>query len=449
VRGERESKHGIPLTGADCMLRAFDAEIARRSGANHVSQLVLRLGPGFDPERFVRLVTQVTHAQPILRSPIVRRFFVGAPIYQLVDAPRCPLPAISTTDASAPSNRSEPFPKLFGERLNERMAPRRGELLRFDIVRYDEGRGGTDLALSWMHMLFDGSGSENFVRFLDECFRGECSPVQLPCKDEFEAPADPRPMKERGDAAVAWQRRLSSFASKPAGSLAGPVRSVPQQLRYQRIELSASETEIATQAAKQRAGFLTPMLFYLAAGIRAHHAVLRERNAVPASYVAPVAVNLRPRGSAKAIFRTHVSMLWFQALPEQVEDLGDLIAALKQQRLEIIKGGLIESAVDAMDFARFAPARLYTHMARRDFHGELSSFFFAFTGEFLQGLESFCGAPILDGFHAAPVPPSPGSCLAIHLRGGRLNATHTYQQGVMSEHEHELFRGQLESDWLG
>ena len=163
MRGERESKHSIPLTGADCMLRAFDAEIARRSGANHVSQLVLRLGPGFDPERFARLVTQVTHAQPILRSPIVRRFFVGAPIYQLVDAPRCPLPAISTTDASALSNRDEPLPKLFGERLNERMAPRRGELLRFDIVRYDEGRGGTDLALSWMHMLFDGSGSENFA----------------------------------------------------------------------------------------------------------------------------------------------------------------------------------------------------------------------------------------------------------------------------------------------
>lgn len=431
------------------MLRAFDAEIRRKSGANHVSQLVLRLGPGFDPDRFKKLVTQVTQAQPILRSPIVRRFGVGVPLYKLVDAPRCALPVIEVAEATASSNLDEPLPERFVARLNERMAPERGELLRFDIVRYDAGRGGTDVALSWMHMLFDGSGSEIFVQWLDECFRGAGSPTQLPCPGELEAAEPQRSIKQRGDAAWAWQRRLSSFASQPAGSLAGPLRRVSQQLRYQRISLSPQQTEIAAQAAKKRAGFLTPMLFYLAAAIRAHHAVLRERNGVPRSYVVPVAVNLRAKGSAKTMFRTHVSMLWFQALPEQVEDLGDLIGVLKEQRLETIKAGLIEAAVDAMDFARFAPTRLYTHMARRDFGGELSSFFFAFTDEFLKGLSSFCGAPILDGFHAAPVPPSPGSCLAIHLRGGCLNATHTYQQGVLSAHEHELFRAQLQSDLLG
>ena len=47
----------------------------------------------------------------------------------------------------------------------------------------------------------------------------------------------------------------------------------------------------------QEAGFLTPMLFYLAATIRAHDAVFRARGSDPVSYVVPLPVNLRPKGS--------------------------------------------------------------------------------------------------------------------------------------------------------
>jgi hypothetical protein len=162
--------------------------------------------------------------------------------------------------------------------------------------------------------------------------------------------------------------------------------------------------------------------------------------------VVPLAVNLRPKGAAKAMFRTHVSLVWFQVLPDQVDDFDGLIAALKEQRLAAIKSGQIENAVAAMDFARFAPKRLYAKMARRDFSGELCSFFFAFTGDFLAGVDHFLGAEIRDGFHVAPVPPSPGSCLAISLRGGRLGATHAYQRGVFSARELEIFREHLQSD---
>jgi hypothetical protein len=88
-------------------------------------------------------------------------------------------------------------------------------------------------------------------------------------------------------------------------------------------------------------------------------------------------------------------------------------------------------------------------MARRDFKGELCSFFFAFTGEFLAGVDHFAGAPIRNGFHVAPVPPSPGSCLALSLFGNRLNATHLRQAGVFSLRELEIFRDQLLSDLRG
>jgi hypothetical protein len=215
------------------------------------------------------------------------------------------------------------------------------------------------------------------------------------------------------------------------------------------LQLSTEQTARTVEAAKQRAGFLTPTLFYLAAAIRAHHAVFRARGADPGSYVVPLAVNLRPKGAAQPMFRSHVSLIWFQALPGEVEDLDQLIASLKRQRLAAIKAGHVENAIAAMDFARFAPKRLYAQMSRRSFRGELCSFFFAFTGDFLAGVDHFLGAEIRDGFHVAPVPPSPGSCVAMSLWGGQLGATHVYQRGVFSARELEIFHEQLQSDLRG
>ncbi len=440
----------VPLTGADCFLRAFDDEIRRKAGANHVSQLVLRLGPGFDVDLFQKLIDHVAHVQPIVRAPIGRRFAVGVPVYRLNATSRCAMPGIHVVDADSPPVPGSKLPDLFAKHLNEPMSAKRGELLRFDIVRYAGGAAGSDLAASWLHMLFDGSGSEIFIGWLDACFRGASSPEELPCPDEL-APAAPpvQTLRERGDGARAWQSWLRGFNAHPPHSLAGPLRRTRQALHYARLQLSAEQTARTVETAKQRAGFLTPTLFYLAAAIRAHHAVFRARGTDPGSYVVPMAVDLRPKGAAKAMFRTHVSLVWFQALPEDLDEFDRLIGVLKQQRLAAIKAGQIETAVHAMDFARFAPKRLYAHMSRNSFRGELCSFFFAFTGDFLAGVDHFFGAEIRDGFHVAPVPPSPGSCLAVSLWGGRLSATHAYQTGVFTARELEIFGEQLHSDLQG
>jgi hypothetical protein len=443
----------IPLTGADAFLRAFDDEIRRRNGASHVSQLVLRLGPGFELERFRETVAQVASAHPILRSPIRRPLGLGAPAYRIAAAERGALPRVEVHDAAAPPPGVDaPVPPLFFSRLNERRAIRRGELLRFDVVRYAGGEG-VDLAMSWAHMLFDGSGSERFAAFLDDCGRGEReagdepgagAPARAAGRAE-EAPT----LGQRGDRARRWQRHVEAMGRHPVHSLAGPLRRVPQRLRYRVTALGTEESKRAAEAARARAGFLTPMLFYLAAAIRAHHAVFRARGRSPGSYVVPLPVNLRPKGAEGEIFRTHVSLLWFQVEPELAEDFAALLESLKEQRRTSIKAGLVEDGACAMDFARYAPKRLYAWMARRQFGGELCSFFFAYTGDFLGRREHFFGAPIRNGFHAAPTPPSPGSSLAFSLRLGRLNATHLFQEGVLSEEEQAIFHEQLLRDLAG
>ncbi|TMA36186.1 MAG: hypothetical protein E6J87_01440 [Deltaproteobacteria bacterium] len=68
----RAAEDRLPLTGADAFLLAFDGETRRRNRANHLSQIVLRLGPGFAPDAFARVLAEVVEANPIT-SPPARR----------------------------------------------------------------------------------------------------------------------------------------------------------------------------------------------------------------------------------------------------------------------------------------------------------------------------------------------------------------------------------------
>jgi hypothetical protein len=447
----------LPLTGADCFLRAFEAEVRRTAKASHLSQLVLRLGAGFDVDAFRRLVAEISEANPILRSPIRRPRLVGAPVYRL-DRP-APAPGIRIEMHSAEPARIEatiaplgPVPEAFFRRLNDRFDARHGRLLAFDIVPRTEG---TDVAMTWQHMLFDGTGSEFFVEHLAACASDSSRSRAIPitrAEGGASSPAVaglPAGSGARGRMAQTWNEYMQGMSSRPPGSLAGPLRRVRQDLCYDELRFEGDDARTATGRAKKMAGFLTPMLFYLAVSIRAHQAVADERGKSPASWVVPLPVNLRPKGSQGEVFRTHVSLLWFQVTPEETRDLQELIESLKNQRLAAIRGKLVEAGVAAMDFARYAPARVYSYMARRTFGGELASFFFAYTAEFAAAAETLCGAPILDAFHAPAVPASPGSALVFSLRASGLDVVHVRQRGVLSDEELAVVRRSLAADLTG
>jgi hypothetical protein len=442
--------HWLPLTGADCFLRAFDAEIRRLSAASHVSQAVLRLAPGFDPAALAKRIAELADKQPIVRAPIRRRGLVGAPAYALHAARESALPRLEIRDfASGDPSGVPPAPLV--ARLNEPISLQRGELLRFDVARYAGGAQGCDVVATWAHLLFDGAGSERFLVWLDECFRGLRSASELPDPGEFDPPPPPAlGAGERGRRAREWQQWMASKAAVPLRSLAGPARRVRQDLRYELLALTPEESERATQRAAALAGFLTPMPFYLAVAIRAHHVVFRARGADPGAYLVPLPVDLRAKGREGAIFRTRVSLLWFYVQPALAADLPALLDELKLQRRDAIRSGQIENGAFAMEFARPAPSRLYSYLARRDLRGELCSFFFAYTGEFGDGtFESFFGARVENAYHVAPVPASPGSCLAFSLFRGHLNANHVYQSDAISRDERALFARQLRADLLG
>ncbi len=440
----------LPLTGADGFLRAFDVDTRRRNAASHLAQLVLRLGPGFDADAFQTLLAETAAANPILRAPILRRLTVGTPCYRL-DRSNPAWPSFTLHPAPPDGAAWPALPALFHERLNEVRSSRHGELLRVDAVPRGGERPGTDLAFTWLHMLLDGAGSERFVSFLEERRRGLAPAV--PPADRPESPPEvalPALASERGAMAMRWQRGMQGLGALPTRSLAGPARRrVRQALVYDVHGFSPEETTGIVGRAASQAGFLTPMLFYVAAAIRAHDAVLRARGSVPESYVVPLPVDLRPKGGEGGVFRTRVSMIWLQVRAERARDLATLLEDLKAVRRQAIRERQVENGVAAMAYALRAPAWLYARMTRRALHGELCTFFFGYTAAFCGGLDRFFGAELIDGFHAPSVPPSPGSGLVFSLVGDRLNVTHVRQRGVVSEDELARFGDALRSDLTG
>lgn len=464
----RQRLADVPLTGADAFLRAFDAECRRRGGASHLSQLVLRLGRGFDAARFEATLAEAARAHPILRAPVARPIAWPFPVYRTTH-PSPALPAVTLHPVFAPAPVAahpdlEPglapggsLPAVFGTRLNETLRLDRGELLRFDLV--PRADGGTDLAMTWAHLLLDGAGSEHFVTWLARCGEGATRADALgaeagggPGLDETPGAAW-RALRVQGDRARLWQRQMTSLATPRPRSLGGPLSSARQATRYERLTLGADASQRFLARAQQKAGALTPVLFPLAASMRAHAAVLQRRGVAPGALLVPVVANARPKGAAaagaEAIFRTHVAMLWYRALAEETRDLDALVRALRAQRAELSKRRFLEDGLAALAVARVAPMRAYTFAVRRILGGELASFFFAYTGDFLPRAHSFFGAPIEDGFHVPGLPASPGSALVFSMRSGRLGVTHVWQDGTIDAAERAVLRSALVADLCG
>jgi hypothetical protein len=137
----------------------------------------------------------------------------------------------------------------------------------------------------------DGSGSERFVRWLDEVGRARAPPARCP---RHPAPTRRARARTRGSS-DALARACSPFAVRAPRSLAGPLRRIPQRLELDLETFTPAETE---RVAEARAGWraLTPMLFIWprasARTTRCFGCAASTRAAV-----VPLPVNLRAKGT--------------------------------------------------------------------------------------------------------------------------------------------------------
>ena len=298
------------------------------NGASHVSQLVLRLGPGFDVERFGRVIEAAARAQPLLRAPVARRFGLGPPVFRLAAAARRPMPRVeSPRGAGAARGRAAAAGAVL--RAPERAAlaaPGRAAALRRGPLRGRRRRRRPRGELAAPALRRRG---QRALRALARRVLPRRAPASPSCR------IPPRPPRSR-----ARSLRSQSAAAAPRPGRAGttrwarvrrarsPARCAGRRRRCATACDSFSAQE--TAARRRQPHGVEPASSRRCCSISRPRCArtmpsFRRAASSPGSYVVPLPVNLRPKGGEGAIFRTHVSLIWFQVFPEQMEDFDGLI----------------------------------------------------------------------------------------------------------------------------
>lgn len=446
-----KNEERVPLTGAGCFLRTIDRETRRFNDASHLSQLVLRLGGTVDSDRFRKFVRELFRNVPRLSAPIRRPYGIGYPSYCVPRDGTSRANVIKVHRGSDPSSGpSVPVPVT--NRLNSILDLGQGQLVAVDLVRSDEE---AVVALSWAHMLFDGYGIEVFVDRLAEVLEqwnrtGQFSarPFRSDVPNPLNELVEEYSWAERLNITRDWSDYITSLTDGAPASLSGPLKEEEQNLKVDVNVYDPDRTETIKNRATDLAGHMRPMMFYLAVTMRAHFEVLKSRDRSVPPLLVPVAVNMRG-GTDDPLFGTQVSFLWFRATSEDLSSLEGLVDHLKDQRLEMIKHDLHEKTAVALETVKYCPTWIYRRLIRDPFEGEMASFFFSYTGEFLPDVTELFGREVKLGLHTPGVPPSPGSSLIVSLHRGRLTLSHVHQEGLLTAGEKTLFLDRLESDLEG
>lgn len=211
--------------------------------------------------------------------------------------------------------------------------------------------------------------------------------------------------------------------------------AAPAELLYRVETFDATETAAIRTHANQLAGLLGEAQFHAAVALMELHHLRTKLGCPSPSYVLPLAVGLRAKGSIHPVFRNELTMLMLQLLPPQLTTAAAAIAAIKQQLEAALRAGLLESGRQLGLLFRFLPVPLYMAMAKQGLRGEICSIFFGDTAAVNPRLDTFLGVPVEDFTHIAAITPSPGLGVIFYSVRGLLKMTVVHSARVFTEAE--------------
>src|SRR6185369_2926861 len=291
--------------GCHTLMLGFDYELRRRGFAGNSCQIVLELSTAIDPARLEQRLAELVRQHPILRS---------RPARGLNLMPRWK-PTRTMPRVRAHANANDLPQQLFNEPLNIR----RGELIRFDLI-------GRTLFFTWNHALMDAKSAEYFLALVG----GDKVPM-LELGEDWYAQRATRAGGLHARRRHAWRElvRLDQFQTALPISLATRRQPVTRTMKYQVVRLSREDTARVRAHASRLCGFLGDTNFHTAATLLELHG-LHERAGCPsASYVLPIPIGLRPKGTRAPLFSNQVTMMLHQFLPAQLATPEQAIAAVK------------------------------------------------------------------------------------------------------------------------
>ncbi len=408
-----------PLNGSDYLMLGFDYELRRQGYAGNSCQIILELDRAISPDALRQRLSILVQRHLILASRPAGWF---SPRWKSV--PFVPSVRVHT---AKPENLSEP------------LVVSRGELFRFDLIAR---ASATDVVFTWTHALMDAPSAEHFLAVVGR--------DELPLPSTTPAPPRPKkPLKERFQLARKNVNQLSDFCK--AAPLTVGIR-FPQATRVQRYlveKFTAEETARIRANGVKLCGALGDAQFHAAVAMMELHRLHQRVGKPSPSYVLPVPVSLRPKGTVEPVFSNQIAMLMVQFLPEQLETTAAAVATLKTQLAQSLRDRRIESGVAITELSRGLPFPLYLYILKQHgLRGEICSFFYGDVANVSPLLTTFLGANINDFTHIGATTPSPGIGAIFYYFGGKMRVTVFYLETHFSANEAAEFASSLRASLL-
>ena len=415
------------LNGCDYLMLGFDHELRRRGFAGNCCQIALELGA------------------PISASALQKRLDDLAAHYPIFGArpggfirPRWKMPHGAATTPRVRVHRDAPA--LGGQIFNEPLAANRGELARFDLIERDDQR--MKLIFTWSHALMDAPGAEQFLAVVGH--------EDLPLPAAHTAPARRPRLRLPARCKLAWKNihQLDRFCEAAPRSLGARHSDAPARLRHRVEKFSAEETERVRANRVRHCGILGDAQYHAAVAVVELHQLHQRLGCPSPSYVLPLPVGLRPKGSIEPLFGNQVAMMMLQFLPEHLDCVASAISAIRTQTEHALRNGLLDSGVILSELFRFLPLPIYMAILKQGLHGEICSLFYGDTAAVNPLLTSFMGVLVEDLSHAAAVTPSPGIGVIFYSFRGDLRMTVLHSVRVLNDTEAAEFAANLRSRLL-
>jgi hypothetical protein len=415
-----------PLNGSDYLMLGFDYELRRKGYGGNSCQIILKLDRAIAPDALRQRLIGLAKRHPVLVSR------PGGWLSPKWKAPSVPL---------VPSVRvHRDQPNLREKLSDEPLAVRQGELLRFDLV--DRDAGGMDVVFTWAHALMDAPSAEYFLAVVG------CEDVAPPATTPVTARAK-KPLKERLLLARKNVNQLSDFCKAAPRTVGARRPTAPPVQRYRVDRFSTEETARVRANGVKLCGALGDAQFHAAAAMMELHRLHLRIGCASPSYVLPVPVSLRPKGTVEPVFSNQIAMLMVQFLPEQLESTADAVATLKKQLAQALRDRRIEAGVAITELSRGLPFPLYLYILKHHgLRGEICSFFYGDTAAVTPLLKSFLGATIQDLTHVGATTPSPGIGAIFYYFGGQLRVTVFHLETHFSANEAADFGANLRARLL-
>lgn len=414
------------LNGCDYLMLGFDYELRRRGFAGNSCQIVLELKSAISPAMLQERLRALTAQYPALNA---RPGGVFAPRWKMPINAHEPRVRVHRQEAG----RCRAF-------VNEPLAAKDGELARFDLIERDHGQ--TTLVFTWAHALMDAVGAEHFLATLGH-------PEMPPPNSKTSVAAGPK-LSLPARCKLGWKNlyQLDKFCEAAPRSLGFRYPEAEPKLLHRIESFSAEETARIRAHGARYCGMLGDAQYHAAVSVLELHRLHQRLGQPSASYVLPLPVGLRPKGTFDSLFSNQVAMLMLQFLPEHLDSIEQAVATLKRQTQEAMRNGLLESGIMLSELFRFLPIPIYMAIVKQGLRGEICSLFYGDTASVNPLLTSFLGVEVEDFAHIAAVTPSPGIGVIYYYFRGELRVTVLHLAPVLSEAEAAEFAAGLRARLL-